>query len=119
MKAIYISNCVWFSAEIITQVVFTFMYIAGVYWLGGTIVSFGVILAMGQYVSRFWQPIINLANIYNMFINNVAYLERIFETMDEPVTVDDSRSIDLLPAAISSSGRSLSGMNRVFRYSKR
>ncbi|NLN82209.1 MAG: ABC transporter ATP-binding protein [Clostridiales bacterium] len=89
MKAIYISNCVWFSAEIITQVVFTFMYIAGVYWLGGTIVSFGVILAMGQYVSRFWQPIINLANIYNMFINNVAYLERIFETMDEPVTVDD------------------------------
>ncbi len=52
-------------------------------------VSFGVILAMGQYVSRFWQPITNLANIYNSFVNNLAYLERIFETMDEPVTVDD------------------------------
>ena len=89
MRAAKISNSVWLSAEIITQIVFTIMYIAGVYWLGGVIVSFGVILAMGQYVSRFWQPIINLANIYNMFINNVAYLERIFETMDEPVTVDD------------------------------
>ena len=44
---------------------------------------------MGQYVSRFWQPITNLANIYNTFVNNIAYLERIFETMDEPVVVDD------------------------------
>ena len=98
MKAVSIGNTIWVSAELITQIVFTFMYIAGVYWLGGTIVSFGVILAMGQYVSRFWQPILNLANIYNMFINNVAYLERIFETMDEPVTVDDIPGASELPA---------------------
>lgn len=89
-RAIYISNCVWLTSEIITQIVFTVMYIAGVYWMGGAIVSFGVILAMGQYVGRFWQPITNLANIYNSFVNNLAYLERIFETMDEPVTVDDA-----------------------------
>lgn len=89
LKAVYISNTVWFSSELITQIVFTIMYIAGVYWVGGAIVSFGVILAMGQYVSRFWQPITNLANIYNTFVNNIAYLERIFETMDEPVVVDD------------------------------
>lgn len=97
MKAIYVSNAVWFSAELITQVVFTLMYIAGVYWLGGKFVTFGVIMAMGQYVGRFWQPITNLANIYNMFINNIAYLERIFETMDEPVTVDDLPGAAELP----------------------
>ena len=97
MKAMYISNAVWFSSEIITQIVFTVMYIAGVYWMGGAMVSFGVILAMGQYVSRFWQPITNLANIYNSFINNIAYLERIFETMDEPVTVDDAPDARPLP----------------------
>ncbi|MBR6707995.1 MAG: ABC transporter ATP-binding protein, partial [Clostridia bacterium] len=75
-----------------------FLYIAGVYWLGGgKMVSFGVILAMGQYVMRFWQPITNLANIYNSFINNIAYLERIFETMDEPVTVDDAPDAGQLP----------------------
>lgn len=91
MKAVYISNSVWLSSQIITQIVFTVMYIAGVYWLGGVMVSFGVILAMGQYVSRFWQPITNLANIYNSFVNNLAYLERIFETMDEPVSVDDAQ----------------------------
>ena len=97
MGAVYISNSVWLSSELITQIVFTLLYIAGVYWLGGAIVSFGVILAMGQYVSRFWQPITNLANIYNSFVNNIAYLERIFETMDEPVVVDDAPNAVELP----------------------
>jgi DNA helicase-2/ATP-dependent DNA helicase PcrA len=96
-KELYISNSVWLSSEIITQIVFTLMYYAGVYWLGGAVVSFGVILAMGQYVSRFWQPITNLANIYNSFVNNMAYLERIFETMDEPVVIDDKPNAETLP----------------------
>ena len=98
MRAVGISNTVWLSSETMTQIVLTFLYIAGVYWMGGgRMVSFGVILAMGQYVSRFWQPITNLANIYNNFVNNIAYLERIFETMDEPVTVDNAPDAETLP----------------------
>ncbi len=98
LRAIRISNTVWLSSETMTQLVLTFLYIAGVYWMGGGVmVSFGVILAMGQYVSRFWQPITNLANIYNSFVNNIAYLERIFETMDEPVGVDDAPDAETLP----------------------
>ncbi len=98
LRAIRISNCVWLTSETMTQLVLTFLYIAGVYWMGGgKMVSFGVILAMGQYVSRFWQPITNLANIYNSFVNNIAYLERIFETMDEPVVVDDAPDAEELP----------------------
>lgn len=90
LRALYIMHCVWFSSEMLTMIVTTLMYLAGVYWIGGgDMVSFGVILAMGNYVGRFWQPITNLANIYNSFVNNIAYLERIFETMDEPVVVDD------------------------------
>ncbi|MBE5814508.1 MAG: ABC transporter ATP-binding protein [Clostridiales bacterium] len=98
LRAVTISNTVWLTSETITQIVFTMLYIAGVYWLtGGEMVSFGVILAMSQYVGRFWQPITNLANIYNNFVNNLAYLERIFETMDEPVTVDDAPDAVELP----------------------
>ena len=98
LRAVKISNLVWLSSETMTQLVLTFLYIAGVYWMGGgAMVSFGVILAMGQYVSRFWQPITNLANIYNSFVNNIAYLERIFETMDEPVIVDDAPDAEELP----------------------
>ncbi len=98
LRAIYISNTVWLSSETMTQLVLTFLYIAGVYWIGGgKMVSFGVIMAMSAYVSRFWQPITNLANIYNSFVNNIAYLERIFETMDEPVVVDDAPGAQPLP----------------------
>ena len=98
MDAVRISNTVWLCSLILTQLVTTFLYLTGVYWYGGgLIVSFGVLSAMSQYVSRFWQPITNLANIYNNFINNIAYLERIFETMDEPITIDDAPDAKELP----------------------
>ena len=101
MKAIYVSNAVWLTSSIITQLVFTAMYYGAVFWLGGepgSAIAFGTILAMGQYLNRFWQPITNLANIYNSFVNNLAYLERIFETMEEPVVVGDKPDAHVLPA---------------------
>ena len=98
LRAVRISNTVWLSSETMTQLVLTFVYIAAAYWIGGgKMASAGVILAMTGYVSRFWQPITNLANIYNSFVNNIAYLERIFETMDEPVVVDDMPGAEELP----------------------
>lgn len=96
MHAIYISNTVWVSVETISQLVFSAVYIAGAYWMN-PMASFGVLLTMGTYASRFWQPIINLGNIYNGFINAVAYLERIFETMNEPVVVSDRPGAEELP----------------------
>lgn len=97
MKAIYVSNCVWYSVQNLSQIVVAFVYVAGVFWTTGAVVSFGVILAMTSYAQRFWQPILNIANIYNNFINTVAYLERIFETMDEPVTISDRPGAVELP----------------------
>ena len=54
-------------------------------------------MAISSYASYFWQPIMNLGNIFNNFINNIAYLERIFETMDEPVTVKDAENAVKMP----------------------
>ncbi|MDR1839393.1 MAG: ABC transporter ATP-binding protein/permease [Treponema sp.] len=88
MRAIYISNTVWFSTETISQLVFSFVYIMGVFWMN-PMASFGMLLVMGNYAWRFWQPIINLANIYNTFITAMAYLDRIFDTIAEPVTIQD------------------------------
>jgi len=89
MKAIYISNTVWFSTESISQLVWSFVYIMGIYWMNPA-ASFGMLLVMGNYAWRFWQPIINLANIYNTFITAMAYLDRIFDTIAEPVTIKDA-----------------------------
>jgi ATP-binding cassette subfamily B protein len=89
MRAIYISNTVWFSTETIAQLVFSFVYIMGVYWMN-PMATFGMLLVMGNYAWRFWQPIINLANIYNTFVTAMAYLDRIFDTIVEPVTIADA-----------------------------
>jgi ATP-binding cassette subfamily B protein len=89
MRAQYISNTVWVSVETIGQLVFSFLYIAGVFWMN-PMASFGMLLAMGNYAWRFWQPIINLANIYNTFITAMAYLDRIFDTIAEPITIKDA-----------------------------
>ena len=88
MRAIYISNTVWFSTETISQLVFSFVYIMGAYWMN-PMASFGMLLVMGNYAWRFWQPILNLANIYNTFVTAMAYLDRIFDTIAEPVTIKD------------------------------
>jgi ATP-binding cassette subfamily B protein len=89
MRAQYISNSVWFSAETIAQLVYSFLYITGAYWMN-PMASFGVLLVMGSYLWRFWQPIINLGNIYNTFVSAMAYLDRIFDTIAEPITVEDA-----------------------------
>jgi ABC-type multidrug transport system, ATPase and permease components len=99
MDAIYISNTVWYTTETVSQIVFSLVYIAGAYWMN-PMASFGVLLAMGTYASRFWQPIINLANIYNNFINAVSYLERIFETMNEPAVIEDVPGACELPPVV-------------------
>ena len=88
MKAIRISNTVWFSVETVAQCVYSFLYITGVYWMN-PMATFGMLLVMGNYAWRFWQPIINLANIYNTFITAMSYLDRIFDTIAEPVTIQD------------------------------
>lgn len=97
MKAVTINNFVSFSVDNIRVTVNAAIYVVGLLVIGYPAVSLGSILAMGDYASRFWQPIINIASLYNNFVNAVAYLERIFETMDEPVNVKDAEDAYEMP----------------------
>lgn len=89
MRAVAFSNLVWPSTDAVSIVVRAFIFGVGLLGMGAGAVSFGTIIAMTDYSARFWQPLMNLSNLMNTFINAVANLERIFEMMDEPVTVDD------------------------------
>ncbi|MDE7238259.1 MAG: ABC transporter ATP-binding protein/permease, partial [Lachnospiraceae bacterium] len=90
MEAVKYSNLVWPGIDNISVWVRAAVFIFGLIIFGTGYTSVGVIVAITSYASRFWQPIMNLGNIFNNFINNIAYLERIFETLDEPATVDDA-----------------------------
>ena len=97
-KAVMYSNLVWPGIDNISVWVRAAVFIVALYFVGIGEVSLGVIVAITSYAARFWQPIMNLGNIFNNFINNIAYLERIFETLDEPVTVDDAEdAVEMAP----------------------
>ena len=96
-KAVSYSNLVWPGIDNISVWVRAAVFVVGLIFMGQGQVSLGVIVAITSYAARFWQPIMNLGNIFNNFINNIAYLERIFETLDEPVTVDDAEDATEMP----------------------
>lgn len=97
MKAVTYNNILWPSVDTISALISAAIYFCGLLVIGPSNVSLGTIVAMGGYASRFWQPIMNLSNLFNNFVNGVSYLERIFETMDEPVRVTNKENAFELP----------------------
>lgn len=97
MKAVTYNNLLWPSVDTISAVISAAIYFCGLLVIGPANISLGTIVAMGGYASRFWQPIMNLSNLFNNFVNGVSYLERIFETMDEPIKVKDKENASEMP----------------------
>lgn len=63
-------------------------------WYGGGqvvqhVVTLGVLVAQLQYTERFFRPIQDLAEKYNILQAAMASSERLFRVLDEPVTVRD------------------------------
>ncbi|MBE5854328.1 MAG: ABC transporter ATP-binding protein [Lachnospiraceae bacterium] len=95
--AVMYSNLVWPGIDTISVLVRAAIFLFGLVVFGQGNKSLGTIVAISSYASFFWQPIMNLGNIFNNFINNIAYLERIFETIDEPVEVKDAEDAITMP----------------------
>jgi ATP-binding cassette, subfamily B, multidrug efflux pump len=64
--------------------------IAFVFWFGGAqalagVVQIGVIVAFMQYAQRFFRPIQDLSDKFNILQSAMAASERIFKLLDEPI----------------------------------
>ena len=94
MTAVRYTNLVWPGIDTISVFVRAAIYLFGILLFGTGQKSLGTVVAISSYASFFWQPIMNLGNIFNNFINNVAYLERIFETIDEPIGIEDKEGAE-------------------------
>jgi len=97
MWATRYSNMVWPGIDSISVIIRACIFFFGLIVFANGDKSLGTIIAITGYAARFWQPIMNLGNIFNNFINNIAYLERIFETMGEEITVDDAEDAIEMP----------------------
>ena len=73
------------------------MYYVGVKMLGIENVSIGTYIAFGTYIGMFWQPIMNLSNFYNQFVNAASGAERIFEIIDTKAAVKSAVDAPKMP----------------------
>jgi ATP-binding cassette, subfamily B, multidrug efflux pump len=70
-----------------------------VVWYGGSLVlagdgevTLGVLVAFLTYVTRFFQPLRELTQFYNQLQAAMAGAEKVFELLDEPVTLAERRN---------------------------
>ncbi|HTT33317.1 MAG TPA: ABC transporter ATP-binding protein [Methylomirabilota bacterium] len=73
----------------------SFATIALIYWAGGnrifhTTLTLGVLTAFTMYAQRFFRPIQDLSEKFNILQSAMAASERIFKLLDEPVTIESA-----------------------------
>jgi len=89
MKAKYIERAIPLFVNILSFITVAVVYIVGTGRISGGVIQVGMLIAFASYVSNFWQPVIALTNFYNEIVNCGAYVERIFQMMDEPLVVEN------------------------------
>lgn len=88
---------VWPAIDTVSVLSISLIYVVAI--LGfKTSVSVGVLVAFVAYVWRFWAPITNIGNLYNSIVNAMAYLERIFEMLDEKPAIYDKKEAKEMPS---------------------
>lgn len=99
MRAVMFNFTMGPSIDIISIITTAAIYVLGVSWMinGETGITVGVLVAFTAYIGRFWAPINTLAGFYNSLLTAISYLERIFETIDEPVVVKDRKDAVEMP----------------------
>ena len=79
----------------------SFATIALIYWAGGNRIfhgalTLGVLTAFTMYAQRFFRPIQDLSEKFNILQSAMAASERIFKLLDEPVTIEsDAKAVPL------------------------
>ncbi len=89
-RIFYISNLNWSLTGIFNYVSMALIYYVGLRYFYPA-VSLGNIIAMDSYSSRFWEPLEYITSSYSDLMDASTYLERIFELLDEPLIIENSK----------------------------
>lgn len=102
LKAVRLNFLMWPAINNISTWTTAAVYVIGIAWLdqGMAGITVGALVAMSGYIGRFWAPVNTLAGFYNSLLTAISYLERIFETIDEPVLVKDSEDAFDIPPIV-------------------
>lgn len=73
--------------ELISSVAIALILFGGGGMLLSGAVTMGTLVAFIQYVERFWRPVRDLAEKYNILQGAMAAAERVFKVMDHPIEI--------------------------------
>ena len=90
-RVLPIGNTGWVSVQLVDHIVTITITFVGAMFLYPQ-VTVGTIVAMSEYSRRFWDPIKTLFTMMDDFIEAMTYLERILETIDEPINIYDNEN---------------------------
>ncbi|HUR91192.1 MAG TPA: ABC transporter ATP-binding protein [Gemmatimonadaceae bacterium] len=77
------------AIEVLTSVALASLIVAGASRVGAGTLTIGTVAAFLQLVRRFFEPIQDLSEKYNIVQSAMASSERVFELLDTPPTVPD------------------------------
>jgi ATP-binding cassette subfamily B protein len=82
----------------------SFATIALIFWAGGNRIlhgglTLGVLTAFTMYAQRFFRPIQDLSEKFNILQSAMAASERIFKVLDEPITIESAKNCQHLSGA--------------------
>jgi len=98
MSAIRLNNLFWPLVEISWGIGTVLVFMLGVRFLDTGDMTVGLLVAFTTYIAMFWNPIMNLSNLYNNLITSLAGAERIFEILDiVPDISDESEATEMAP----------------------
>ena len=78
------------AIEILTSVALAILIVAGARRIEGATLTVGTVAAFLQLSRRFYQPLQDLADKFNIMQQAMAASERVFRLLDEPVELSDS-----------------------------
>src|SRR6516162_9781619 len=81
----------------------SFATIALIYWSGGNRIlgnslTLGILIAFTMFAQRFFRPIQDLSEKFNILQSAMAASERIFKLLDEPITIESNPNAQRLVA---------------------
>lgn len=100
IRTVMLNIAMWPYIETTTSGTVALLFSAGALWLSpsaGKMLDVGIIVAFTGYIWRFWSPINTISSFYTQLLNSAAYIERIFEFLDEPVLIRDKPGTPELP----------------------
>ncbi len=96
IRACFVSDLFGPSIDLCWGLGVAAMYLVGVQFLGFPAITVGALVSFGTYINMFWNPIMNLSDLYNQLTTHVSAAERIFDILDtEPDIADESHAVEL------------------------